>query len=186
MPAIFQVHWGLVPPDDAELDAAGCRLLAIWPAPVNPDACFEEAGFTLFGDNDEAWDRAAEGLLQRAIEKLLGFGAIELVSKPLRAEPPWYLRLFRTGRDLPLREQALLPMQWDPLPPFYALFGDDGAALRTGDGHFLLWISLPGIAADAAEFVRSVALPVPIVETELRWRALLPSRSRLPVRLHGK
>ncbi|CAN5455974.1 hypothetical protein BH10PSE11_BH10PSE11_19990 [soil metagenome] len=171
----FQIHWSSIPPKDAEgLAPPDCRLLAIWPAPVNHDACFEEAGFTLFGDNDENWDEAAEDLLQRVIENLSRFGAVKQVSKPLRDNPPWYLRLFRTGRELPLQQQASLPMQWDSLPSFHAQFGGSGAALWTGNGHFLLWVSLPNDGPDASEFVKRIAGPWPVVETGLRWAALLP------------
>ncbi|MBO1110622.1 hypothetical protein [Bordetella petrii] len=174
-PAPFQLHWSLVPPDQAPgLAADGTRLLAIWPAPVNHDACFEAAGFTLFGDNDETWDQAAEDLLRRVIEHLSRFGAPRLVSAPLRDDPPWYLRPFRTGRELPLWEQALLPMKCDSLPLFQARFGENGAALRTSNGHFLLWVSLPGPGSAPSEFVRNVAPPWEALETRLRWRNLLP------------
>ena len=175
-PPVFQIHWSLVPPDDAaELAPPGYRLLAIWPAPVNPDACFEAAGFTVFGDNDEEWDQAAEGLLRQVIAHLSRFGALKLVSTPLRDDPPWYLRLFRTGRELPLLEQALHPMQGDWLPSFHAQFGTDHTALRTGDGHFLLWITLPEAGLDPAGFVRKVAQSWEVLETGLDWRILLPS-----------
>jgi hypothetical protein len=173
--AAFQVHWSPVPSEEAgELASPGCRLLAIWPVPVNHDACFAEAGFTLFGDNDETWDRAAEDLLRRVIENLSRFGAVKQVSPRLRDNPPWYLRLFRAGRELPLQQQALFPMHWDSLPLFHARFGDGGAALWTGNGHFLLWVSLPDSGPDAAEFVAMAAQPWPVVETRLRWAALLP------------
>jgi len=175
-PPAFQIHWSLVPSDDAaDLAPPECRLLAIWPAPVNHDACFEAAGFTLFGDNDEAWDRAAEDVLRRVIAHLSRFGALKLLSTPLRNEPPWYLRPFRTGRELPLLEQALFPMQADSLPWFHAQFGGNHTALRTGGGHFLLWITLPEAGLDPAGFVRSLAKSGDVVETGLDWRILLPS-----------
>ena len=171
----FQIHWCIVPPDEAAgLVSTRVRLLALWPAPVNPDLCFETAGFTLFGDNDEDWDHAAEELLQRVIERLCRFGAVKLLSRPLLNSPPWYLRPFRAERELTLHEQALLPMQYDSLPAFHALFGDGGVALRTGDGHFLLWIGLPEEESEASEFVGDVAGPWPMFETPLRCQALLP------------
>ena len=180
-PPVFQIHWSLISPDDAgELAPPDYRLLAIWPAPVNHDACFEAAGFTLFGDNDEEWDRAAEDLLRQVIAQLSRFGAVKLVSPPLRDDPPWYLRLFRTGRDLPLLDQALFPMKGDWLPSFHARFGTDHTALRTGDGHFLLWITLPEDALDPAEFVRSVAQSWEVLQTRLDWRILLPCAAGAP------
>ncbi|MCO5129599.1 MAG: hypothetical protein M9932_03420 [Xanthobacteraceae bacterium] len=174
-PPNFQVHWSIVPIEEAGgLASPGCRLLAIWPAPVNRDACFAEAGFTLFGDNDEAWDRAAEEVLARVIAALSRFGAARLLSKPLREKPPWYLRAFRAGRELSLQQQASWPMQWDSLPPFHARFGNGGAALRTGNGHFLLWVNLPESEPAPSEFVGTVAESWNVVETRLRWNALLP------------
>ena len=174
VPPAFQIHWSLVPAGEAaSLASPGCRLLAVWPAPVNHDACFTAAGFTLFGDNDEEWDRSAERLLWRVIEDLSRSGAVRLVSAPLKRNPPWYLRLFQAGRELPLLQQALLPMQWDSLPPFHVRFGDDGVALRTGSGHFLLWISLPD-NEPISEFMERIAEPWAVVETRLRWGALLP------------
>jgi len=176
MPPSFQIHWSLVPPEQAgEMALPGTRLLALWPAPVNHDVCFERAGFTRFGDNDETWDRSAETLLRRILEALARFGTMTLLSQPLRDEPPWYLRLFRAARELPLQEQALWPMHCDSLPSFHAAFGDKGAALHTGDGHFLLWIYLPEEGPGASEFVARVSRPWTIIETSLRWSALLPS-----------
>jgi len=175
VPAAFEVHWSTVQPDAGRGQASpGCRLLAIWPAPVNHDACFEAAGFTLFDDNDEAWDGATEALLQRLLDALCKWGTPQLASKPLRYDPPWYLRLFREGQQLPLAQQALYPMLLDSLPSFRARFGQSGAALQTGNGHFLFWVSLPETGPDASGFVRSVAGPWPVVETGLRWSVLLP------------
>lgn len=141
---------------------------------VNHDACFEAAGFTLFGDNDDDWDRAAEDVLRQVIERLSELGASKLVSDPLKDHAPWYLRLFRTGEELPFLQQTLLPMQDDPLPGFHAQFGRDGAALQTGSGHFLLWITLPETRPNPSEFVRSVAERWEVVESRLRWSPLLP------------
>ncbi len=176
VPAAFEVHWSTVPPDAGQGPASpGCRLLAIWPAPVNHDACFKEAGFTLFDDNGEAWEQSAEELLQGLLAALSRWGEARLASKPLRDDPPWYLRPFRDGQELPLVQQALWPMLSDSLPSFRAQFGRSGAALQTGDGHFLLWVSLPETGPDAFEFVHGLAGPWPVVETRLRWAALLPA-----------
>lgn len=173
-PTAFQIHWSLVTSEDVgDLAPLACRLLAIWPAPVSHDVCFEAAGFTLFADNDEEWDEAAEELLRRVIEHLSRFGALKQVNTPLRDDPPWYLRPFRSGQELPILQQALFPMQCDSLPRFHAQFGDR-VALRTGDGHFLLWVTLPDSGPDPTEFVKSVSESSEIRETVLRWNILLP------------
>lgn len=143
--------------------------------PVNHDVCFEHAGFTLFGDNDADWDEAAVELLERLLAELSRYGDPKLVSMPLRDDPPWYLRPFRASLELPLLNQALLPMRMDSLPQFHAEFGKSSAALRTGSGHFLLWVTLPDADLRAFEFVKAVAEPWPIHETELRWAILLPT-----------
>jgi len=180
VPAAFEVHWSTVPPDAGQgLASPACRLLAIWPAPVNHDTCFKEAGFTLFDDNGEAWHQAAEELLQRLIAALSRWGEARLASKPLREDPPWYLRPFRGGQELPLAQQALWPMLSDSLPSFRARFGQGGAALQAGNGHFLFWVSLPETGPDASGFVRGVAGSWPVVETGLRWSVLLPAPVRV-------
>jgi hypothetical protein len=179
-PPAFQVHWSLVPQDEAgDLVPRDCRLLAIWPAPVNHDVCFKEAGFSLFGDNDAAWDQAAERLLGRVLEILSRYGHPKLVGKQLRDNPPWYLFPFRAIRELPLLEQALLSMHLDSLPQFHTRFGEGGAALRTGSGHFLLWITLPDGGEQAFDIVREAAEPWPICGTALRWAILLPTNEPL-------
>lgn len=183
----FQVHWCLLPREEAaDLVPQDCRLLAIWPAPVNHDVCFKEAGFTLFGDNDADWDQAAERLLGRVFEILSRHGTPKLVSKPLRDNLPWYLRPFRAARELPLMEQALLPMRLDFLPQFHARFGENGAALSAGNGHFLFWVALPDAGEQAFELVREAAEPWEILETALHWATLIPpenSSSFIPT--HG-
>ncbi len=128
----------------------------------------------MFADNDAAWDHAAQGLLARVINNLSLIGAPRLVSLPLRDEPPWYKRVLQSSRELPRLEQALWPMQEDSLPWFHARFGDGGTALRTGGGHFLLWITLPDSGPEPEQFARKVAQPSDIFETRLRWAPLLP------------
>jgi hypothetical protein len=182
----LQVHWSLVPQDEAgPLVTGDCRLLAIWPAPVNHDVCFEQAGFTLFADNDAAWDQAAEKLLNSVLDNLGQYGEPQLISKPLRDDRPWYLRPFRAARELPLLQQALLPMRLDFLPQFHARFGESGAALRTGSRHFLLWVALPDAERQAAALVKKVAEPWPIFETTLRWPILLPTDDPPSSPAHG-
>lgn len=179
IPPSFHIHWSAVFPGDVKgLASSDHQLFAVWPAPVNHDACFKEAGFTLFGDNDEDWDVAAEELLRRAIDDLSRFGPVRYLSEPLRDSPPWYLRPFRSSVELPLQQQALLPMHWDSLPLFHIQFGSSGAALWTGSGHFLLWVRLPRGGGGGAEFVNRIAGSWPVVETELRWNCLLPDGVR--------
>jgi hypothetical protein len=41
--------------------------VALWPTPVDGDACFEAAGFVEFADSNEFWDEEFEELLNRVI-----------------------------------------------------------------------------------------------------------------------
>lgn len=49
----FSINWGEVPAGGEF--PAGWRIYALWPAPVNEDVCFAEAGFTHFQYEDELW-----------------------------------------------------------------------------------------------------------------------------------
>lgn len=173
----FTLHWSAVSPaslvEKSQSPREGLTLLALWPAPVNPDVCFEEAGFDDFGDNDLAWDAQARALLARLLAALHGYGPAQLQSAPLLNAPPWYLRPFKTASVKSLREQLEWPMQWDSLPPCEVVFGNSGAALRTGRGHYLFWVTLPETDTAVIEnFVARVAADVPLVQTCLDWARL--------------
>jgi hypothetical protein len=174
MSSPFTLHWSPVTAvtlPDASYAPEGYCLVALWPSPVNPDACFEEAGFRDFGDNDAVWDENAGILLQRLLPELSHWGEARLLSQPLMTVAPWYLRPFRQSRPLALVEQVELPMQWDSLPRCHVAFGDRGVALHAGDGHCLYWLTLPVGALDG--FIRNVAGGWPVVSTALKWEALL-------------
>ena len=92
MPSPFTLHWCLVSHialPDGSYAPEGCCLVALWPSPVNPDACFEEAGFRDFGDNDLVWDENAGILLQRLLSVLSHWGEARLLSRPLMTVVPW-------------------------------------------------------------------------------------------------
>jgi hypothetical protein len=167
----FKLHWSKVEAlRTAAYTPGGTILLALWPSPVNLDACFEAAGFTDFADNDDAWDDEAGVVLDRLLSRMVSFGEPRLQSEPLTSTVPWYRRLFTRPQPLPLKEQLELPLHWDSLPQCHVAFGSEGAALRTGNGHHLYWITLPGrVAADPEEFLRSVAGPHPLQRTDLDW-----------------
>jgi hypothetical protein len=175
----FRVHWSRVAPALAAGHVpAAAALLAVWPAPANADVCFQAAGFTDFADADEAWDRAAARLLERVVDELRAFGAPRLLSPALRPRRGWRDRLL--GRAAPpatLLEQLGMPLHRDELPDAVVAFGPDGASLRTGSGHFLLWITLPEeeVAPFVAGALPRIAAPHPLVPTDLAWEHLLPA-----------
>ena len=165
----FTIHWSPVPgaPD-------GGDWFALWPAPMNDDVCFREAGFTDFGDGDESWDADAESLLTRLLEELSRYGTPRLMSEPAEKHRSWYHRLFATAEVFDLRQQIELPIQWDELPDCIVAFGESGVSLRTGSGHYIFWITLPH--CDGSSFpnlVARVASSHPIDRTELRWDCLI-------------
>jgi hypothetical protein len=165
----FTIHWSPVP------GAPGAKeLFALWPSPVNDDACFREAGFCDFADSDSEWDANADALLTRLIEALTNFGAPHLVSKPVLKYQPWYRRLFIKAEIFDLRQQIELPIQWDGLPDCIVDFGESGVSLRSGSGHHLFWITLPGPSATSfPQLLGQVAASHPTVCTELKWESLL-------------
>ena len=166
---MFTVHWSLVLPD-----SSGAALFALWPAPMNDDVCFRDAGFTDFGDADEAWDANAEGLLSRLLAEMSMHGEPRLVSAALEQPQPWFRSLFRKPDVFSLRDQISLPIQWDQLPDCVVEFGEAGVSLRTGQGHHIFWITLPRRLRDAfPALVHTVAGPHPVLKTDLRWDKLV-------------
>lgn len=180
----FVVHWGRVP--DAQRPAwalhpgASWALFAVWPAPVNADVCFAEAGFTDFGDSDAAWESQASALWQCLLQALQLHGAPRLASTALLPPQPWHQRLLRRPAPPPhpLLEQLELPMQWDSLPPCELVFGDHAAGLRSSDGHTLCWVLWPMAQADSfASLVQHLAGAHPVQQTALQWSALITGGS---------
>ena len=171
----FTVHWAQVPSSYAQRIATeGFALFALWPSPVIDDTCFRAAGFTKFGDGDESWDVHADALLVRLLTELTYYGQPHLVSKPAEKHQPWYRRLFSKPEPLGLQQQIELPIQWDELPDCLVAFGESGASLRTGKGHHIFWVVVPQPKASAfVSLISRVALPNPLIETELRWEYLL-------------
>jgi len=151
----------------------GWRLAALWPSPVNADACFEAAGFTDFDDADAPWDTLAEAWLQRLIQALSALGTPALRSAPLQARRAWWQRWHRPTEPLPLPQQLLMPMHWDSLPACELHFGDSGVVLRTGQGHWLCWLHWPeDRAAELPALLLQLADGHPLHRTPLAWQHL--------------
>ncbi len=165
-PTPFTLHWSRV--QRTGLPAGHC-LLALWPAPVNADACFAAAGFTVFGDQDEAWEREADALLTRLLNWLAQFGPPRLLSVPLRPARRWWQ--WTEHEPLPLREQIQWPQERDELPPCVLAFGDSPVRLQTSCGHHLYWLTVPD-APTLAVHMQQLAGPHPRQETPLDWSAM--------------
>lgn len=164
----FTVHWSQVPRPDGEPP-----LFALWPSPVNPDACFAAAGFTDFRDADALWEAEADALLTRLLAALGEHGDPRQTSVAATRRLPWYRRRFSTPEAFDLRDQIELPLHDDNLPDCIIVFGTTGVSLRTGSGHHIFWITLPGSsAADGQALATRVAASHPVVQTDLDWRHL--------------
>ena len=141
---------------------------------MNDDVCFREAGFTDFDDADEAWDADAEGLLDRLLAELSQYGKPKLISEAVERAQSWFRSMFRGPEVFSLREQIMVPIQWDHLPDCVVAFGESGCTLRTGQGHHIFWITMPLDLSDAFPVLAErVAAPHPIHHTALRWDALI-------------
>jgi hypothetical protein len=173
--AIRALHWGVVPAAFVPSVALpGGWTTALWPAPVDHDACFEEAGFDDFADSTEDWDRefrTLAGALVRCGRRL---------GKPMIAsgERPAPRHASRRHLPAPLSEDALIgaliaPTVSDNFPACEVRFGDGPSlVLRTSDGHplFLIGVTPP----DAwPELLAAIGAGRPVLETPLRWPALL-------------
>jgi hypothetical protein len=179
--SVFRIHWSTVDPRLTPRLAHGDgRLVPVWPAPVNDDACFRAAGFTDFADADEAWDREADRFLQRLVDELSRFGPprIRQAAEPRRS---WWQRLFGARSRAPdMLETIRAPADWDHLPDTVVEFGASPVTLRTGGGHLLLWLTIPDSEMDAfvTDTLPGIAAPHPLVRTDLAWEHLLPAALR--------
>ncbi len=171
----FTVHWSPIKSPVARRYASeGSELFALWPAPVNADECFAEAGFRDFGDAHPTWEQNADGVLTRLLLELGNYGTPRLITSPLPQPQSWLRRWFARAEILALREQIELPMHWDNLPDCVVEFGASKATLRTGKGHQIYWIALPEKEATAFEKIAGrVAAAHPLLQTELRWEHLI-------------
>ena len=176
----FTLHWSRVPNPPADA-LPGVQVHALWPSPVNPDACFEEAGFTDFGDADADWDAQADALLLQLLDLLnTHFGEPAPTSPPAPVPAPrlpWFRRFFAppAPRWRSPAEQLADAMHDDNLPLADIRFGSSGARVRANAGHWLLWVDWPSDAPMSFEsLVQTLAQGRPIQRTELDWRVLWP------------
>lgn len=167
----FSINWGEVSGGGGL--SANRKIYALWPAPVNEDACFAEAGVTHFKYEDKNWsephwDKQADILQQRLIELLSSLGAPALLSEPLLGKRT-LLTLMQPRNPLPLIEQLRLPMLDDNLPEVIIRFGD-ALELRAGSGHELYWIAiLPNCPLSFDKLLMQIANSWPIYQVQLDW-----------------
>ena len=178
---IHRIHFGPVPPEEAPVWVdQRHELFAVWPAPIDADVCFKEAGFDDFADSDEHWDAAFERLIASVVGELARLGAPR-IANPIRVQRPLSLwdgiRAKQPVEDVPpLLEQVRITTEDDRYPDTYVTFGDPPvASLRTGFGHPIFWMTIDrSVGLDPAAFAERVADGLPTAETRLDWSRLVP------------
>jgi hypothetical protein len=71
---IARVNWAEITDVRPAWSSGSGRLCAIWPSPVDHDACFAAAGFSDLGDTDEVWDAEFAELVETTVAVLGGIG----------------------------------------------------------------------------------------------------------------
>ena len=166
----FTVHWSQA----SDNYLGGNVLFALWPSPMTADVCFQEAGFTDFGDGDEQWETHANELLSRLLDELGKFGAPNLTSEPVERQQSLFERLFKKTEPLSLRDQIKVQTVYDEFPDCVVAFGESGVTLRTGNGHHVFWVSMPHVnAAQFTEILGKISGEHPLIRTDLKWNCLL-------------
>jgi len=173
---IERIHWSIVPEQLAPPGIDGV-CAAVWPAPLDQDACFSAAGFAEFADSDAQWELDFERFVAR-LYSLCGragnavpIGGEHTVSK---GRWPW-----RRTRVLSVEEALLFAASDDSSLPCTIRFGSPARAqLTTSDGHRVVFVQ-PGTAFDLGQLVREIAAGLPIVQTDLDWSLLAPEKWRL-------
>lgn len=174
MPGIARLHWDAL--GRRSFEVATGALFALWPEPVNADACFARAGFECFADPDDSWDDDLERLV-RGIGAALGrYGeavatGVELVTAPRR--------LWRAGgaaRLSPWQRLAIAATDGPCGPCRVDLGAPAVAATFASDGHPIFWIWLNDrVADDWQRCLQAVASERAAIATRLRWVDLLPA-----------
>jgi len=182
--AIHTVYWDLLKPEVGSGQWARAQdILAIWPAPVNPDACFSAAGFDEFADQDEQWEDEWRSLIGRLLACLERFGAARVcrsaeVYEVLPTLQRWmnFLRGRPTRKrvELTIAEQIELVTQDDQFDNVLLVFGSGPyARLSAGGGHEILFVQVAEQTDSSAEdLLRQVADARPVVRKVLDWSCL--------------
>ncbi len=188
MQGIRHFHWGRVSP--ATLDprlGQFPEILAIWPAPLDTDACFTDAGFHDFADSDEVWDQDWRNFVVRVLGRLEQIGAPQLKTEAqiddvdARSLSRKLLdRLISRATPAPtapltIVEQIVAVTQDSRLGEVLVEFGTSvQACLLASRGHPILWLGWTPTHGAAEVLVERLAEGMPVIQTNLNWQVLLP------------
>jgi hypothetical protein len=185
MNRIEAIYWDQIPADGVPswVESSGA-LLALWPSPVDADACFARAGFCHFRDSDEQWDREWSEAIQRLLDALgSSFGPAEpqggndVYRVRRRGWRDWLMPWQAPAEPVELStvERVALSTQDDRFDDSVAHFGKPRmVTLRAGKGHPLLWVAgAPGAALFGEALARAMAEERPVVRRQLQWSYLI-------------
>ena len=173
-PAIRALHWSAIPDADAPVwMKRGCELYAIWPAPVNHDACFENAGFHDFADTDDTWYAEFATILQAMIDQLETLGQ-STIRQGIKFRRPLLAQLCKPAKDPALLDQLIASTFDDNFPACIITFGTPPiATLRTGEGHEIIWLMVEAHAhVDVEALAAHATEGRPLYQTNLTWALL--------------
>jgi hypothetical protein len=170
----FSVCWGEVEEDGTF--PVGWQVIALWPAPVNDDACFHAAGFHEMqseaeGYSESYWDAQADRLHSLIVQTLSKLDESSLLSFPLTVQRPWF-RFWQEPIWLPLEAQLEGPILNDNLPDCMVRFGTS-AGIRTGSGHRLYWLGFaPQGRFQLPDLLSLISAEWKVRHIRLDWSAL--------------
>ena len=161
---IVRVNWSEITDARPSWSSASGRLCAIWPSPVDHDACFEAAGFSDFSDTDAAWDAEFAAFVETTLAVLGEMGT------PVLTEGEYPLDRGRSRGSL--RDALVAAARDDNFRPCVVGFGEPVvASVRTSDGHPILWIWITTGGIDA--LLPRIAASRELRPMTLEWGKLL-------------
>ncbi|MBI5779331.1 MAG: hypothetical protein HZA49_07735 [Planctomycetes bacterium] len=166
--AIHTLHWAEIEPRYyAEYTGKDNSLYAIWPAPVDADACFNKAGFNDFSDLDTS--NEFEGILSNLVQSFTKLGTPRVINKYY---PSLYHRFFKR---IDIMGQLLGPVYDDRIPACIVEFGNPKvAAIKTEAGHPILLVT---VKKDRNELFQSILIKIAngrnLKNTILKWEHII-------------
>jgi hypothetical protein len=172
---IERIHWSLVPKSAAPPAIAG-PCVAIWPGPVDYDACFSAQGFTDFADSDATWNRQFAEIVSRLFTGFSRAGNPSLVAGEIPVRRVGWLRRREMGT---LQDALLCAARNDNFRPCTVGFGSPvQAQLTASDGHPIVFVQ-PGADLPVEDVLAGAAAGLPLVRTDLNWKLLAQEHHRL-------